>query len=117
MDSLLLYLECAGVSVLGALFHLFSKLDSKQKTAKALKQPFTTGEFFKDERFAIMANVVAQAVLLLWTPELIKNYPALEGWVLGLNTLFGYVGSSFLSKILGAANKKLDKIIDDKTNT
>jgi hypothetical protein len=70
----------------------------------------------RDERFAILTNIVAQATLLLWTPELVEKYPEAQGWVLAMNTLFGYAGSSVLSKLLGTANKKIDQIVSDKTD-
>lgn len=109
-------LTLIGMSCAGALFHLLLKLDSKSKTAKAAKQTFSTKEYFMDEKFAIGANVVAQFIVLLWTPELMTNYPALEGWVMAINGLAGFAGSYLLSLVFGAASRKVNKMIDEKTN-
>jgi hypothetical protein len=109
-------LKLIGMSVLGALFHLCLKLDSKSKTAKAAKQEFSTKQYFFDEKFAIAANIIAQAIVLIWTPELVSNYPALEGWVLAINGMAGFSGSYLLSLAFGAASRKVNKMIDEKTN-
>lgn len=109
-------IKLIGMSVGGALLHLLLKLDSKSKTMKASGQKFSTWEYFYDEKFAIGANVVAQGIVLIWTPELVANYPALEGWVMGMNALTGFAGSYILSTIFGTASKKVNKMIEEKTN-
>jgi hypothetical protein len=116
MEMNLNLLKLAGMSILGALFHLLVKLDSKSKTSKAAKQTFSTKQYFLDEKFSIGANTVAQAIVLIWTPELVANYPALEGWVMAINALAGFAGSYLLSLLFGAASRKLNKLVEEQTN-
>ena len=112
---LILYIKCILASLLGSAAHLMLKLDSTSKKAKSSKETFSSSQFLKDEKYAILGNLACQAMYILLMEEVIAGYPALENWIIATNAFVGYVGSSLFSKVFGAANKKLDKVIDEKT--
>jgi hypothetical protein len=114
MEIIILYAECLGASLFGALFHLFLKLDSKAKEAKKLEKVFSAKEYISDEKFALAANVCVQILLLIWMPEIITKYPALEGWLVTMNAMVGYFGSSIAIKVFEFLGNKFSKATEIK---
>jgi len=111
------YILCAVASFMGMLFHVFAlKIPSAKTRATAANIKFSIGDYFSSEWPAIAANIASIVIGLLIAGEALKFKPEMQGWIITISAFYGFTGSSLLIAIFGQVSKKINSVVDTKTN-
>ena len=112
-----LYVWCALSAILGMAAYVFIvKIPSAMSKAKAANVTFSMGDYFSTEWVSLAGNIVSIAIALLILGEVLKFKPELQGWIITIFAFYGFTGSSLLIAIFGQVSKKINSIVDIKTN-
>lgn len=99
------------------LFTLYNMQSVKNKYKLANERDkFSAIEYCKDEWIGFAISVTIILLLALNLKDLITYKPMLEQYIRTIFTAVGILGSWAFGKLLGAAQKKINKIIDIKTD-
>ncbi len=109
-----LILICAGL--LGVIVHTFAKAISLQADAKKANMDFNIGDYFKHDWPAVGLSVAAVFVWWFVFPEASVKYPALLNWIRGSFIAVGAMGSYIIQLALSRAKKKINEVVDKKTD-
>ncbi len=113
-----LYIWCALAAILGMAAYVFIvKIPAAITKAKAANVTFSMNDYFSTEWPTLAGNIASIAIALLILGEVLKFKPELQGWIITIFAFYGFTGSSILLAIFGQVSKKLNTIIDIKTNT
>ncbi len=113
-----LYTWCALAGILGMLACVFIiKIPAATAKAKAANVNFSMSDYFSTEWPTLTGNVFSIAIALLIVGEVLAYKPEIQGWIITIFAFYGFTGSSILLTIFGQVSKKLNAIIDIKTNT
>lgn len=111
------YAWCLIAGLLGILFHLFAiKIPSMKTKAKVANEKFDLACYLKDDLAAIISSLLTVLITLVILDEVVKVRPAIQPYLKFGFVFVGYTGSSILIAVLGTAQKKIDKIVDTKTD-
>jgi hypothetical protein len=104
------------VALIGFIIHTAVKLKSLQTKAIAGNFPFKASDYLKTDwlSFVISLSTILLAVWL--SDEILHWNQKLQGWEKSIYSLIGYVSNDLASRIFGAYNKVINKVIDEKTN-
>ncbi len=114
--SLLNYVYCGILALLGLLFAILLQLKSQSQKAKLanLVQPvFKT--FVKEEWITISLSLVTIAIAMFLIPIVIDLKPQFVSYIRPAFLPIGYAGTDILLKLFGVVNKRLNAAIDYKT--
>lgn len=111
-----MYLTCFGLGLLGMAFQVALKLKSLQDKATAANIVFNEGDFFKKDKWTLICNVLAILIFVFLLGDMLKLWPALNGWVKIVFAFVGYIGSDVLLRFFSVVEKQMNGIIDIKTN-
>jgi hypothetical protein len=112
-----IYIQCFLAGTLGALLHLFAiKVPAMKERAKVANEKFDLSDYLKDDLAAILSNLLTVLILLLVLDEVVKFKPVVEPYLKAGFVFVGFTGSSILISILGRAQKKLNSVVDEKTD-
>lgn len=115
--ALSIIIQCFLAGVLGQLLHIFAiKVPAMKERAKVANEKFNLLEYLKDDLAAVLSNVLTILIFLVVLDELIKLKPAVEPYLKVGFVFVGFTGSSILISLLGRAQKKLNQVVDEKTN-
>lgn len=102
---------------MGMLFHVLAvKYPSAKTKATAANIKLTLKEYFNLDMAAIAANVASIAIGLLIVGEAINYKPQIANFIITLSAFYGFTGSSILIALFGQVNKRINNIVDEKTN-
>lgn len=111
-----MYIECFGLGLLGMLFQIALKLKSLQDKANAANIVFKESDFFKNDKWTLICNILAILIFVFLIGDIAKLWPSLNGWIKIIFAFIGYIGSDVLLRFFGVVEKKMNGIIDIKTN-
>lgn len=113
-----MYVLCAVAAFTGMLLHVFAiKIPSAKTRATAANIKFYVKDYFQSEWPAIAANIACIVIGLLIVGEAIKYKPEIQGYIITLSAFYGFTGSTLLLAIFGQVSKKINAVVDVKTNT
>lgn len=108
---------CLIAGLLGILFHLFAiKIPSMKKRAKVANEKFDLRSYLQDDLAAIISSFLTVLITLVILDEAVKLKPAIQPYLKFGFVFVGYTGSSILVSVLGTAQKKIDKVVNEKTD-
>lgn len=111
------YLDCVWAAVIGILIHVIVvKMPSYATRAKAANKKFSIVEYLNDEWLPILGTMVSTAAILYVWDEWVGFHPMILKYAKSWFIFIGFTGSSLLLSILGRAGKKLNNLIDVKTD-
>lgn len=115
--TLQLYATCFVIGLLGIAFHVFViKLPSVKERSRVANKSFSVKEYFKDDWIALASSLVTLCALILAMDEILRYKPAIIDYVKALFFFVGYTGSSILQAALSQADKKINSLVDRKTD-
>lgn len=116
MELLILYSKCFAVVALGLFAHTGMKFNSTKNLHTVSNEKFTFGIFLKSDVIAHLVNIACCLIWMLMIADVIKAYPKLPTFVwIASSALIGIGNSSLVFYFFGAAQRKVMKIIDEKT--
>jgi len=110
-----LYLTCTAIALIGMALQVALKLKSLQEKAAVSNAEFNVGMYFKYDWVSLLCSVLTIALFLFFLKDAVEKYPNL----LIIKLLFGfigYTGADVASRLFSVVNKRLNHIIDLKTN-
>lgn len=110
-----LYIQCFVACVIGNLIHITFKILGLSKDYKKANMPFSLGQYFKDDGWALLADFAASAGLVYIADEWI-NDPAIMGKIKTAFVVVGFTGSYVILYFTSRAKAKFQKVVDEKTN-
>jgi len=114
--TILFYLNCFVIAILGLLFAILLQLKSqsdKARLANLIRPTFTS--FVKEEWINISMSIVVIIVAMFFIPILMDWKPQVLIYVRPAFLPIGYMGTDILLKLFGLVNKRLNAAIDAKT--
>lgn len=111
-----IYIQCVVASGIGIAFQIVMKMISLQSRSRAANKKFSAAEYFRNDWLVIIATFITCAAFIFFLDELTSWQPFIKGWVKLMFVFVGYTGSSVLQLLLSRTAKKLEQIIDLKTN-
>lgn len=115
--STTLYFECFLSACLGALIHLFViKFPSEMQRAKVANVDFSLKSYMKEDWASIAGNLCTIALALLLISEWVSISQSIQPYIRTLFAFVGFTGSSVAIAAFGRFGKKLNAIVDIKTD-
>lgn len=114
--TLHLYLACFAIALIGMALNTALKMKSLQDKARAANVEFKPGKYFSDDWLSITASLLTIIMFLLFLDNILKWKPAVIDYVKIGFAFIGYTGSDIASRLFGVVNKKINNVIDTKTN-
>ena len=112
-----LYIQCFIIGLVGILFHVFViKLPAVKERYRVSNKVFSLRTYLADDWVALGGSLITLIACLLFVDEVLKWKPAIIDYIKFAFLFVGYTGSSILLSVLSQADKKLNKIIDIKTD-
>lgn len=111
-----MYLQCFAVAFTGWALHTSLKLRSLQVKSKAANLDFRMKDYFIDDWLIIVSCFLTIVLFLLFVDEVAKfNGKIMDFVKIGFGFV-GYTGSDVASRLFSFADKKINSVIDYKTN-
>lgn len=112
MQTFILFI-CA---MAGWFFHSCMKLNSLKKQAKAANVAFSLKNYLQDDIFSLLASFSSIFIWLLLFKETANKFPQIVEYARFSFVLMGASGSYIVQYLLSNAEKKITRVIDEKTN-
>ena len=103
-------------AISGWFFHSCMKLNSLQKQAKAGNVEFSIKRYIQDDIFSLLASFSSIFIWLLLFKETANKFPQIVEYARLSFVLMGASGSYLIQYFLSNAEKRITKVIDEKTN-
>jgi hypothetical protein len=118
----LFYMKCYALAMLGVALNILVKMNGVRTKALNNNLIWSYRDYFYKEVWAIVANCVAVFIAMFFVKDMSVEFG--KEWVTLLFLLLsGFIGSEFIVRLLGSANKIVNnavayktKIADDATN-
>jgi hypothetical protein len=111
-----LYFQCFAVALTGWALHTSLKLRSLQVKSKAANLEFKVKDYFYDDWLVIVSCFLTIILFLLFIDEVFNiNEKIIDYVKIGFGFV-GYTGSDVASRLFSLADKKINTVIDYKTN-
>jgi len=111
------YLDLFIGGILGQLLHvLVLKLPAVKKRAENANMQFNALQYFKDDWLGLSASIISILICIFVFDEITGAYPSIVKYAKFFFIFVGYTGSSFLLGIFSRAEKKIQTVVDVKTN-
>ncbi len=115
--NLQLYVWCFSIGLVGILFHMFViKLPSVRERARVANTKFSIGQYLAEDWVGLGASLVTLIACLLFVDEVLKWKPSIIDYIKFAFFFVGYTGSSILLKFLSQAEKRINNVVDVKTD-
>lgn len=103
--------------IAGVLFHCLLKLNTLLKNARAANINFSAlNDYWKRDVIGISLSFLSVGVWYLIFGEIGTKYPALIGFRITSFFVMGAMGSYVLQLLLNTAQKKINAVVDTKSN-
>lgn len=110
-----LYLHCLVACIIGNLIHIAFKAYSLSVDYKKANMKFHFSQYVRDDRFALILDLLGSLGLVYLADEWINNE-----YILGkIKTAFvvvGFTGSYVIQYFASVAKKRFRQVVDEKTN-
>jgi len=111
-----MYLQCFAVAFTGWALHTSLKLRSMQVKSKAANLEFRILDYFKEDWLSITACFLTIILFLLFIDDVLNiNDKIIDFVKIGFGFV-GYTGSDVASRLFSEVDKKINSVIDYKTN-
>jgi len=114
--QLKLYFVCFIISLVGMAFQIALKMKSLQEKSRVANIEFKPRQYFKEDWLSIAISMLAIILFLLVVDNILKWKPAIVDYIKIGFAFVGYAGSDVASRFFGVLNKKINIVIDTKTN-
>ena len=111
-----LYIQCFAVALVGMALQTALKMKSLQDKSRAANIEFKAVQYFRQDWLSITASVLTIIMFLLFLDNILKWKPTVIDYVKIGFAFVGYTGSDIASRLFGVLNKKINNVIDTKTN-
>lgn len=111
-----LYVQCFATAFSGWALHTVLKLRSMQIKAKAANLNFALHEYFKEDWLSITACFLTITLFLLFADEVLHFNEKIIFYIKIGFGFVGYTGSDVASRFFSVVDKKINSVIDYKTN-
>lgn len=111
-----LYIECLSIAFIGMALQTALKMKSLQDKARAANVEFKIKQYFSNDWLSIVASILTIIMFLLFLDNILKWKPVIVDYVKIGFAFIGYTGSDIASRLFGVVNKKINNVIDEKTN-
>lgn len=111
-----LYATCFCVALVGMALQTVLKMKSLQDKANAANVQFKVREYFQNDWLSITASILTIVLFLLFLDNILNWKPVIVDYVKIGFAFVGYTGSDIASRLFGVVNKKINNVIDAKTN-
>ena len=111
-----LYLTCFFVALVGMALQTVLKMKSLQEKARAANVEFKIRQYFSNDWISIVASLLTIIMFLLFLDNILKWKPVIVDYIKVGFAFVGYTGSDIASRLFGVVNKKINNVIDEKTN-
>jgi hypothetical protein len=92
------------------------KMKSLQDKARAANVEFKVRQYFSNDWLSITASLLTIIMFLLFLDNILNWKPTIIDYVKIGFAFIGYTGSDIASRLFGVVNKKINNVIDTKTN-
>jgi len=111
-----MYLQCFAVAFTGWALHTALKLRSMQVKSTAANLEFRIMDYFREDWLSITACFLTIILFLLFIDEVLNiNDKIIDFVKIGFGFV-GYTGSDVASRLFSEVDKKINSVIDYKTN-
>lgn len=105
----------AGVA--GVLFHCLLKLNHLLNAARVANMNFRAWkDYWKKDAVSIFLSFLSVGIWYLIFGEVSAKYPALQGYTITSFVVMGAMGSYLIQLGLSTAQKRINDVVDHKTN-
>lgn len=111
-----LYLVCFIIALVGMALQIALKMKSLQDKSRAANIEFKPSQYFQQDWLSITASLLTIIMFLLFLDNILKWRPDIVNYVKIGFAFVGYTGSDIASRLFGVLNKKINNVIDTKTN-
>jgi predicted cation transporter len=112
-----LHLDLIIGGLMGLLFHVFAlKLPAMKTRAENANMGFSLSGYLKDDWVSLCASIASVVIAAFVIDEILQLQPAIKGYLKFFFVFIGYTGSSVLQGILSRTEKKIQQVVDEKTN-
>lgn len=111
-----LYLICFIVALVGMALQTVLKMKSLQDKSRVANIEFKPSQYFQQDWLSILASVLTIIMFLLFLDNILKWRPDIVNYIKIGFAFVGYTGSDIASKLFGVLDKKINNVIDTKTN-
>ncbi len=112
----IMYLQCFAVAFIGWALHTSLKLRSIQVKSKAANLEFSVLDYFIEDWLVILSCYLTILLFLLFIDEVSNINEKIMDYVKIGFGFIGYTGSDVASRLFSIADKKINSVIDYKTN-
>jgi len=102
--------------MLGMLFSVVIKAVALQKKARISNAYFSVWGFLKDDWLSGFSSLIFIIIVLVTISEVLHWKPIVIDYIKSIFVFVGYFGSELGSRLFSATNKRLNAIIDEKTD-
>jgi len=114
--SISLYLQCFVVALVGMALQTTLKIKGLQDKAVAANVQFKISDYFKKDWLSILAAILTIILFLLFVDNILKWRPGIVDYAKIGFAFVGWTGGDAASRLFGVVDKKINQIINDKSN-
>jgi archaellum biogenesis protein FlaJ (TadC family) len=114
--NLHLYLTCFLVALIGMALQTVLKMKSLQDKARVANISFRPMDYLKNDWLSMTASILTIVLFLFFVDNILNWKPAVIDYIKIGFAFVGYTGSDIASRLFGVVNKKINTVIDVKTN-
>lgn len=111
-----LYIQAVIACLIGIVLQLLYKGWKIKTKAKLSNEKFDAIMWIKEDYFALIINVLSPFIVVYLIDEWLDLEEGVINKIKSIFVFVGFTGSSVIMGFLSAADKKFNKIIDNKTN-
>lgn len=101
---------------LGVLLQICLKVNALKTQSKTANHPFIFKSYFTDDIFTILGSFITVIIGVICLDEIIGLNAGIEKYVKWFFVFVGFTGSSIIQSAFSVTQKKIQAIIDVKTN-
>jgi len=110
-----LYVQYFVVGLLGAILHALFKIKSIQEKAKLANVKFSAMDYWNEDWVSHITSITTILLCLFFVADVLHVKPEFTSYMRVGFAFIGYVGNDIASRFFGAVNKRVNKVIDEKT--
>lgn len=111
-----LYITCFVVALLGMGLQTALKMKSLQERARVANIEFKFSYYFKQDWLSISASIITIVMFMFFITDILNWKPQTIDYLKIGFAFVGYTGSDIASRLFGVVNKRINNVIDVKTN-
>jgi hypothetical protein len=110
------YINAVLACLLGIILQVIYKITRMKNKAKISNTEFSIKEWLKDDSWVLVLNIISPFIIVWAIDEWLAFDNKIADKIKSIFVFVGFSGSQVIMGFLSVADKKFNKIIDDKTN-